>query len=113
MNQEEDKMNKDVTQMVTEWLKQNGYDGLYNDDGQCACDISDINPCGEICTECTAGMKEPCECGDGHNYHIVEVEGTVISRRLHTERMLKGFLKDATPETLAIVIKVAEEKLDV
>jgi hypothetical protein len=58
-------------EIVEAWLKQNGFDGLYNSDAECGCLIGDLAPCGEIPLECTAGYKQPCDesCGD-HDWHI-------------------------------------------
>jgi len=47
--------NPDVAHVVELWLRANGYDGLYNTEGECACELTDINPCGEICDLCCAG----------------------------------------------------------
>ena len=45
----------DVKQIVTEWLKEHGYDGLYNDD--CGCVLDDLMPCEDCCDGCEAGYK--------------------------------------------------------
>jgi len=42
-----------VEGIVKQWLRDNGYDGLYNDD--CGCTLDDFAPCGEICGDCVAG----------------------------------------------------------
>jgi hypothetical protein len=57
--------------IVVKWLTANGYDGLYGD--ECGCDISDIMPCGEFGSECKAGYKMPCDCGD-HDFQIGNVK---------------------------------------
>ena len=64
--------NPDVIDMVCEYLERNGFDGLFNMNGDCACELPDICPCGEIGGQCTAGYRAPCDCGD-HDFHIVEV----------------------------------------
>ena len=53
-----------------EWLDENGYDGLYVS-GTCACDLSDLAPCGEgPSSDCKPGYKhfdprpEHKKCGD-------------------------------------------------
>ena len=37
-----------VIEMVAEHLRQNGYDGLYDAYGECACEVDDLAPCGHI-----------------------------------------------------------------
>jgi len=54
-----------VHQIVAEWLKQNGYDGLAYP-GECACLTDDLAPCGEIQGGCTAGYRALCAPGCGH-----------------------------------------------
>lgn len=64
-----------VRDIVKLWLKEHGYDGLYNDDsGECACLIDDLAPCSEMSEYCTAGYKAPCDgsCVDGKcDFHVV------------------------------------------
>lgn len=62
-------MTLNVLQIVEQRLRADGYDGLTHCDGDCACEISDLAPCGEILDTCEAGYRVPCECGD-HDYHI-------------------------------------------
>jgi hypothetical protein len=50
-----------VNNMVVFFLKQEGYDGLYAKGGECACEIADIAPCGEITGTCLAGYRYWCE----------------------------------------------------
>ncbi len=57
-----------ISEIVKEYLIKNGYDGLYQK-GECACIIADLFPCSEPSENCTAGHKNPCDCGD-HDYHI-------------------------------------------
>lgn len=45
-----------VTQIVSDYLKQNGFDGLHshpedNDYGRCGCGINELFKCGESCAE--------------------------------------------------------------
>lgn len=46
-------------------LQKHGYDGLWNPDGDCACQVSDLYPCGERGDNCSPGYKIPCPQGDG------------------------------------------------
>ena len=69
-------MNANVLDMVKDYLKRNGYDGLYNARGDCACKLEDLAPCSELTEHCTAGYLQPCGCpchGEGkHAWHICE-----------------------------------------
>lgn len=64
-----------VKGIIAEYLRQHGYDGLYNDMyGGCMCELADLMPCGGLTGDgytgdCRAGYKEPCDCGD-HDWHI-------------------------------------------
>ena len=59
-----------VKEMVAEWLKQNGYDGLYNEDGDCACLIDDLVPCDGPCDNCLSGYKHKCPPGHEFDYLV-------------------------------------------
>jgi len=65
----------EILEIVREYLKENGYDGLYQP-GECACLIEDLMPCGQPTSDCEAGYKVPCEGGDdcplegNCDYHI-------------------------------------------
>lgn len=67
--------NKDVEAIVKEYLQKNGFDGIMESFGECACLIDDLAPCGEMQASCIAGYKHNCnsKCehetiGDG--WHI-------------------------------------------
>jgi len=61
----------DVNKIVLDFLKQNGYDGLYNPDSECACLVSDLAPCDEMTDSCEAGYKtDGCTCGEECDFHI-------------------------------------------
>ncbi len=65
-------MMPDVIEIVKSWLRGHGYDGLYNE-GECACVVADLAPCGEIGHDCKAGYKtDGCteDCGLGCNFHV-------------------------------------------
>ena len=53
----------DVEQMVEQYLRENGYDGLYSR-GECACLVEDLAPCGQIQGDCEAGFKVTCNNPD-------------------------------------------------
>ena len=55
-----------VKEIVTEYLKDNGFDGLV-DDEECGCDLKDLMPCeGTIgaCTRCVPGYRGHDPTGD-------------------------------------------------
>jgi len=63
-----------VKDMVSAYLRQNGYDGLWSPDGECACKRDDLMPCdGESIDKCRPGYLAPCpdDCGE-HEFHIQE-----------------------------------------
>jgi hypothetical protein len=41
-----------VRDIVRDYLERHGFDGLAGDD--CGCEITDLMPCGELCSECGA-----------------------------------------------------------
>ncbi len=47
-----------VIEIIREYLKQNGYDGLAGDD--CGCEVDDLQPCCSDCGSCEPGYKVPC-----------------------------------------------------
>ena len=48
----------EIRQIVEQWLRANGYDGLTTVD--CGCVVDDLMPCGEYVADCEAGYKVPC-----------------------------------------------------
>ena len=46
-----------LRKIVSDWLRANGYEGLWNQDAECGCELDDLMPCDEPGTECTAGVK--------------------------------------------------------
>lgn len=66
-----------VSQIVKQWLQEHGYDGLVQEDGECACMVSCLAPCCELGKDCKAGVlgrcnAETCASGGGCKWHIVE-----------------------------------------
>lgn len=61
----------ELSQIVEDWLKSNGYDGLFNADVHCGCKLDDLMPCGEPTSDCQAGylVNNP-GCSEGCNWHI-------------------------------------------
>lgn len=58
------KPNPTVRDLVKQGLAAGGYDGLFDEDGECACLADDLFPCYEVNPNCIAGYKVPCGCGD-------------------------------------------------
>ena len=60
-----------VKEIIENWLVNWGYDGLFDEDCDCACLVGDLQPCDGGMMNCQAGYKIPCppDCG-GHDYHI-------------------------------------------
>lgn len=68
-----------IKEMVSEWLKANGYQGLCNKYGECGCGFSDeLMVCGNCMSrDCTAAYEfkcyacvhfDDCEKRDGNDY---------------------------------------------
>jgi hypothetical protein len=64
-----------VQEIVSKYLEDNGYDGLFSVEGDgCACRRDALMPCKcewEPLTDCEAGYLRPCpkECRE-HDFHI-------------------------------------------
>lgn len=52
-----------VSDIIKNYLKENGYDGLCNP-GDCACLISDLVPCDNDPSICEPGYKSECHGGE-------------------------------------------------
>jgi hypothetical protein len=65
----------DVKSIVREYLKKNGYDGLYNEWGECGCVNEDLFPCGSDPIECKPGHKIERECRRYPSFRIGKREG--------------------------------------
>lgn len=53
-----------VDDVMAQWLTDNGYDGLVNEDLSCACKASDLRPCGEAMGTCMPGHEVACKPDD-------------------------------------------------
>ena len=70
-------MSKKITveDIVTKYLIDNNYDGLFYDELECACTLDCLFPCGDSFNmDCIAGYKTECDCGE-HDFHISETKG--------------------------------------
>lgn len=70
-----------IFKIVKLWLKENGYNGLYSDGGECACELSDLQPCGENFSDCSPGIKKTWSemtekqqlmCESGCDFYIIK-----------------------------------------
>ena len=60
----------EVRDIVKNYIKDNGFDGLFNG-RECACSIDDLFPCGgEYINKCEPGYKSVCTCGLGCDFDI-------------------------------------------
>jgi hypothetical protein len=60
-----------LKEIVEQYLRQNGFDGLYTD--ECGCLLDDLFPCSAPAVDCQAGYKTMgCspECGLGCAFHV-------------------------------------------
>lgn len=44
--------------IISVWLREHGFDGLFNTNSECACEYDDLMPCDEYWPDCTAGVKK-------------------------------------------------------
>lgn len=44
-----------VKEIVKEYLEKNGFGGLHDD--YCGCEINDLFPCDNVCSNCIPGIK--------------------------------------------------------
>jgi len=58
-----------IREVITNYLFENGCDGLFNQHAECACELADLMPCGGDSSECLPGYRHPCDCGE-HLFHI-------------------------------------------
>jgi hypothetical protein len=55
-----------VLEIVSQFLDDNEYDGLFNDACDCACRVSDLAPCSDVCWDCQPGyLHNKLEKGSG------------------------------------------------
>jgi hypothetical protein len=59
-----------IKEIVENHLKEGGFEGLYNSDIQCACELEDLAPCAQMQDDCEPGYKCECDCGENCDYHI-------------------------------------------
>ena len=61
-----------VKDIIEHFLIRNKFDGLMDDDCECACIIDDFMPCepNEGILNCRPGYRQPCDCEEQHSFHI-------------------------------------------
>lgn len=69
--------NPNVSEIIADFLKENGYGGLYLN-AECACSLENLMPCCNPSPDCEAGYAYECkgcgyqpECESGHDYDFV------------------------------------------
>lgn len=48
-------------EIIGDYLKTNGFDGLYNRAGECGCEVGGLSPGDCLVDECEAAYKVPCD----------------------------------------------------
>lgn len=66
-------MSIEVEQIISDYLKANGYDGLVCEGEKCGCQLGDLAPCGEMRLDCAAAHK--VQQPDGAEYDFMMYEG--------------------------------------
>lgn len=61
-----------VIDMLVVFMKENGYDGLFQENGVCACKLGDLIPCQCDFSNCRFGYLSECDCGEGCLFHITD-----------------------------------------
>lgn len=62
---------KTVKEIVVDYLRKNGYDGLCGD--SCGCGIDDLFPCDYLVADCTTAYQHCCKkCPDAVNCEIYD-----------------------------------------
>ena len=75
MSEKRPKKKTDPRPAIRQWLIENGYDGFYTPDGDCACDIDTLYDCGEPPGNiCRPGIRTICLCPKDEprcSFHII------------------------------------------
>ena len=48
-----------VREIIKAYLKEHGFDGLVDDDGECGCLVDNLMPCDAPCETCRPGFRGP------------------------------------------------------
>jgi hypothetical protein len=60
-----------VKEIVRQYLKAYGFDGLRNENIHCWCMLDDLSPDYCMSGQCEPGYRAPCGCGEDCDFHIV------------------------------------------
>ena len=62
--------------IIINYLKENGFDGLVQIDLECGCGIDDLAPCDQMAIDCEPAYYAKCDCEehDGHHYQLKKPE---------------------------------------
>lgn len=77
--------NETVEKIIREHLEANGFDGLFNHDGGCACSLAELFICDQVGTECTPGYFQPLEPGSEHDYCIAPLKHKKLKEEQKTK----------------------------
>ena len=77
---------KELHEIAAEWLKTNGYDGLFLV-SECACEIDELMPCGEPHPDCEAGYKTKDNPDSGYDFMIGPEKEATATTRLQPSHM--------------------------
>jgi hypothetical protein len=61
-------------EIIEEYLIRNGFDGLFNEAGQCACKLNDLFPCLDCFDECEPGYLHAAQ-HDDEEFRICRTKG--------------------------------------
>lgn len=78
--------NPTVKEMIRGKLQMLGFDGLFSNEIDCACDLDDLMPCDEPCPSCEAGYKTKTPPPDAEDFSLsyeAEEAYRYICRRKH------------------------------
>jgi len=82
-----------VKTILSEYLKQHGYDGLFNAELECGCTIDDLFPCEADFSECEPAYKLECPCENEGKYDVCEYKDgykdgcmSIIKQKKQTRR---------------------------
>lgn len=68
-------MNITAIEIIKDYLEKNNFGGLWNSDGECGCELSELIPCDNMDAECMPGYKNLCSKCDVENCHIKNDSG--------------------------------------
>ena len=79
-----------VIELLEKSLRENGFDGLVQEDNECACKIGELVPCESDFSKCRAGYLVPCSCGEGCDFHITAIRPTPLAPDAGESAPLQG-----------------------